>query len=92
MALQVLWYIFSLCFHFFNCVLGKKPPCFLARCDNGGVGCVIQVCSMHRLRDLVISCNLFCATFHCVWVRCSFCSNYVRFSIFRFCFVKEGCL
>ena len=89
MALRVLWYIFSLCFHFFCCVEGKKPPCFLARCDSGGVGCVIQVCSMHRLRDLVISCSLFCATSYCVWVRYSFCSNCVRFSISRFCLSRK---
>ena len=53
------------------------------------MGYVIQVCSMHWLRDLVISYSLFCAMSHCVWVRCSFCSNCMRFSISRFCLSRK---
>lgn len=80
---------FKWCFHFFCCVLGRNPPCILALSDSGGVGVDIHVCSMHRLRDLVISCSWFWASSHCVLVRCSFWSSCVRWSIARFCFSRK---
>ena len=51
---------------------------------SGDVGFVIEVCSIHILRDLVISCNLFCISSHCVGMRCYFWNNCLRFSIARF--------
>ena len=44
---------------------------------------------MHWLRELVISCSLFCASSHCVLVRCSYWSIFVRFSIARYCFSRK---
>lgn len=54
MALRMVWCIFSSRFHFFCCVLGRKPPWFLILLGRGGVGFVIQVCSIHGLRELMI--------------------------------------
>lgn len=64
MALRVQMCIFNCCFHFFCVVLGKNPPCALTLLGSGGVGFVIHVCSIHWLRELVISWSLFCAVFH----------------------------
>ena len=60
MALRMVWCIFSCCFHFFCCVLGRNPPWVLTLLGSGGVGFVIQVCSMHWLRELmiVLECSL----------------------------------
>ena len=50
------------------------------------MGFDMQVCSMYLLRELVISCSLFCTFSHCVLVRCFCWSIFVRFSITRFVF------
>lgn len=53
------------------------------------MGFDIHVCSMHWLRDLVISYSLFGAYSHCVWVRFSCWNIYRRLSIARFCLSKK---
>ena len=53
------------------------------------MGFDLQFCSIYWLSELVISCNLFCASFHCVLVRCSCWSIFVRFFIARFCFSRK---
>ena len=86
MALWMVWWIFSSCFHFLCCVLGRKPPWFLTLVGRGRVGLVIQVCSIYWLRELMISWSVICAFSHCVWVRYSYWRGNVRFSIAKFCF------
>ena len=88
-ALRMLWWIFSWCFHVFCSVLGRKPPWIFARLGSGGAGLVIHMSSMHWLRMFVISWSLFCASSHwsCVSVSCS--RVVVRLSIARFCVSKK---
>ena len=55
MAFRIVWCSFSSRFHFFCCALGRKPPWFLTLLGRDGVGFVIQICSIHSLRELMIS-------------------------------------
>lgn len=42
---------------------------FLVRLVCGDVGLVMQVCSMHWLREFMISWSYLCASSHCVGVK-----------------------
>ena len=55
MAFRMVWCSFRSRFHFFCYVLGRKPLWFLTLLGRGGVGFVIQVYSIHSLRELMIS-------------------------------------
>ena len=58
---------FQLVFPFlFFCILRRNLPWFLTLLGRGGMGFDMQVCFMHWLRELVISCSLFYASSHCV--------------------------
>ena len=82
---RVLWCIVSCFFHAFCCALGRNSPWILALWGSGGVGFVIQVFTIHWLRESMISLNLFCVFSHCVCVSWSLCSILVRWVIARFC-------
>ena len=69
--------------------MGMKPLWFLTLLSRGDVDFDMQICSMHWLRELVISCSLFCTYSHCVLVRSSCWSIFVRSSIARFCFSRK---
>lgn len=68
---------------------GKEAT--LGSCSVGkwGMGCVIQVCSMHWLREFMISWKLFCASYHYVCESCSCCNVCVRLAVFRLCSSKN---
>ena len=73
-GMRILWPsgcdgIFSVVVSIFCWVLGRNPPWEITLLGSGGVGGAMHVCSMHWLRELVISWNLCCASSHCVLVR-----------------------
>ena len=67
-AFRMVWWIFNWCFHVFYCVRGRNPPWALARVGSGGIGCVMQVFSVHLLSELMMSWRWFCASSHCIGV------------------------
>ena len=77
------------CFHFFFGVLGRNLSWALAMLGNGGMGCVMHVCSIHSLRELIISRNLVWASSHWAGVRWSCNSVCVRPSIGRLCLSRN---
>ena len=61
----------------------------MALCGSGGAGCDMHVCSMHVLRELIISWKRYLASCHWWCVSCFCFRMFVRLAIARFCLSKK---